>query len=628
MEDHAVGEGIVAGGHRQGVGHQLGAQMIGHRVADAGLGVAVDHRGQIQPPGPGPEVGDVADQLDPRRVGGEVPADQVGGGRGRGAGDGGGRPPGPQLARLQAQLGHQLADQLRAAGHAGAGQRGMDAPVAVGAIGVVEDRLDQRGKIGAAAGGGRGRSVAPLVEPRRRHSGPRAHVAHGVVVLLRVDELVACAHRYSWAKKAAAFPRNSAFMRSSRFSRSSSRSRARSETVSGGSSSACSVRYLCTQLPRVPSCTWISRATSAIGRDVSITIFTASSLNSGVNFLRRSGTATPPFQTEPYRVRCPESARLPMRSREVGGVPGGRRRRSSYRSSRRTTQPAGREGPLLRSRARGESGLVSAVSARSTLAAVRGDRVRAFQHALYRAAKADPTRRFPALFDKVHRRDVLNRAWEDVRGNRGAAGIDRIILAEVEQYGVDRLLEQLAVDLRQRRYRPLPARRVFIPKPGSSEFRPLSIPTVRDRIVQAACKIVLEPIFEADMLDCSYGFRPRRSAHDALQVLIDESWQGRRWVVETDIANCFEAIPHSGLMQAIEERVCDRPVLGLLRVMLRAGVLTDGSLRRGPTGTPQGGVASPLLANVYLHRLDRAWSTREHGVLVRFADDAVVMCAS
>src|SRR3954468_3908810 len=309
MEDHAVGEGIVAGGHRQGVNDQFGAQMVGHRVADAGLGVAVDHGGQIQPPGPGPEVGDVADQLDPRRVGGEVAADQVG--DGLPAGDRGGRPPGPRLAGLQAQLAHQLADQLGAAGHAGAGQRGMDAPVAVGAIGVVEDRLDQRGKIGAAAGGGRGRSVAPLVEPRRRHSGPRAHVAHGVVVLLRVDELVACAHRYSWAKKAAAFPRNSAFMRSSRFSRSSSRSRARSETVSGGSSSACSVRYLCTQLPRVPSCTWISRATSAIGRDVSITIFTASPLNSGVNFLRRSGTATPPFQTEPYRVRCPESARLP-----------------------------------------------------------------------------------------------------------------------------------------------------------------------------------------------------------------------------------------------------------------------------------------------------------------------------
>jgi group II intron reverse transcriptase/maturase len=250
------------------------------------------------------------------------------------------------------------------------------------------------------------------------------------------------------------------------------------------------------------------------------------------------------------------------------------------------------------------------------------------QHALYRAAKADPTRRFHALFDKVYRSDVLDRAWEQVRRNRGAAGIDRITLADVERYGVARLLDELAADLKEQRYRPLPARRVFIPKPGSSEQRPLSIPTVRDRIVQAALRIVLEPIFEADMLDCSFGFRPRRSAHDALQVLIDESWRGRRWVVETDIANCFEAIPHSGLMQAVEERVCDRAVLALLRGMLRAGVMEDGSLRRGVAGTPQGGVISPVLCNVYLHRLDRAWQTREHGVLVRYADDALVLCAT
>jgi group II intron reverse transcriptase/maturase len=271
---------------------------------------------------------------------------------------------------------------------------------------------------------------------------------------------------------------------------------------------------------------------------------------------------------------------------------------------------------------------VSAVSARSTLAAVGGDRVRALQHALYRAAKADPTRRFHALFDKVYRSDVLDRAWEQVRRNRGAAGIDHITLADAEGYGVARLLGELAADLKERRYRPLPARRVFIPKPGSSQQRPLSIPTVRDRVVQAALRIVLEPIFEADMLDCSFGFRPRRSAHDALQVLIDESWRGRRWVVETDVANCFEAIPHSGLMQAIEERVCDRAVLALVRTMLRAGVMQDGSLRRGVAGTPQGGVISPLLANVYLHRLDRAWQAREHGVLVRYADDVLVLCAT
>ena len=266
------------------------------------------------------------------------------------------------------------------------------------------------------------------------------------------------------------------------------------------------------------------------------------------------------------------------------------------------------------------------VTARSTLAAVRGDRVRALQHALYRAAKADPDRRFHALFDKIHRRDVLDRAWEDVRRNRGAAGIDRVSLADAEQYGVSRLLSELAVELREGRYRPLPARRVFIPKPGSTEQRPLSIPAVRDRIVQAAVKIVLEPVFEAGFLPCSFGFRPGRSAHDALQVLIDESWRGRRWVVETDIANCFSAIPHDRLMQAIGERVCDRAVLALIRTLLRAGVMEGGSLRRSASGTPQGGPLSPLLCNAYLHRLDRAWQAGEHGVLVRYVDDAVVMC--
>ncbi|MGH3406742.1 MAG: reverse transcriptase domain-containing protein [Streptosporangiaceae bacterium] len=164
------------------------------------------------------------------------------------------------------------------------------------------------------------------------------------------------------------------------------------------------------------------------------------------------------------------------------------------------------------------------------------------QHALYRAAKADPGRRFHALYDKVSRSDVLWRAWAAVRRNNGAPGIDKITLAAVEEYGIDRLLGELASELREGRYRPLPARRVYIPKPGSlaGEQRPLSIPPVRDRIVQAAVKIVLEPVFEADFLPVSFGFRPKRSAHDALQVLIDECWRGRRWVVETDIANCLD----------------------------------------------------------------------------------------
>jgi RNA-directed DNA polymerase len=255
------------------------------------------------------------------------------------------------------------------------------------------------------------------------------------------------------------------------------------------------------------------------------------------------------------------------------------------------------------------------------------DGVRELQRALYRAAKADPARRFHALYDKLSRRDVLERAWGQVRANRGAPGTDQITIAQIEQRGADRLLDELARDLKDRSYRPQPARRVFIPKPGrAEERRPLSIPTVRDRIVQAALKIVIEPIFESGFLPCSFGFRPKRAAHDALQVLVDEAWRGRRWVVETDIASCFEAIPLDRLMLAIEERIVDRQLLKLLRSLLRAGVMEDGTVRKPVSGTPQGGVISPLLANVYLDRLDRAWEARGRGVLCRYADDLVVMC--
>ncbi|SDI44604.1 RNA-directed DNA polymerase [Sinosporangium album] len=190
--------------------------------------------------------------------------------------------------------------------------------------------------------------------------------------------------------------------------------------------------------------------------------------------------------------------------------------------------------------------------------------------------------------DKVYRRDVLWRAWVSVRANNGAPGIDRTTLAEIEEYGILRLLDELAVELRDGRYRPLPARRVLIPKPGlRGDWRPLSIPSVRDRIVQAAVKIVFEPVFEADMLACSFGFRPRRSAHDALQVLMDEHGRGRRWVVETDIADYFSAIPHQKLVRAIEERICDQSLLKLLRQVLRAGVIEEGQVRREVTGSPQ-----------------------------------------
>jgi RNA-directed DNA polymerase len=256
------------------------------------------------------------------------------------------------------------------------------------------------------------------------------------------------------------------------------------------------------------------------------------------------------------------------------------------------------------------------------------DPVRALQHALYRAAKADPGRRFHALWDKVFRRDVLWRAWVMVFRNSGAPGIDRTTLADVKEYGVTRFLDELASELRNGSYRPLPSRAVSIPKSDGVRRRELSIPSVRDRVVQAAIKIVLEPVFEADMVPCSFGFRPKRSPHDALQVLIDESRRGRLWVVEMDIADCFSSIPQEKLMRAVEERVCDQSLLKLLRAVVRAGVMRGGQVRRPVTGVPQGGPLSPLLCNVFLHQVDRVWDVREHGVLVRFADDAVVLCRS
>lgn len=256
------------------------------------------------------------------------------------------------------------------------------------------------------------------------------------------------------------------------------------------------------------------------------------------------------------------------------------------------------------------------------------DKVQHLQQTLYRTAKADPRRRFHALYDKVHRPDVLQRAWDQVRSNRGAAGVDRVTVTAVAAYGESRLLTELAAELRTHTYRPLPARRVWIPKPGSTEQRPLAIPAVRDRIVQAALKLVIEPVFEADFRPVSFGFRPKKAAHDALQVLLDEAFRGRRWVMETDIAHCFDAIPHDRLMTAVAARICDRHVLRLVRGFLQAGVMAGTAVRHRTTGTPQGGVISPLLANIYLHALDQAWERDGRGRLVRYADDLVVLCGT
>jgi len=279
----------------------------------------------------------------------------------------------------------------------------------------------------------------------------------------------------------------------------------------------------------------------------------------------------------------------------------------------------------------GRQGGNAALSARSISRAEGVNAFQALQRVLYRSAKQDPKRRFHALYDKLTRRDVMWRAWVDVATNQGAPGVDGVSIADIDEGGVEAVrafLDELAAELEAETYRPQPLRRVNIPKPGQpGKSRPLSIPCVRDRVVMTAAKSILEPIFEAQFLPCSFGFRPKRSAHQALEVVRATANKGAVWVLDADISDCFGSLAFDAIASEMEKRVSDRKMLKLIRAWLRVGVLEGGVVTDSVTGAPQGSPVSPLMANIVLHVLDEAWSRQGHrlGTLVRYCDDFVVL---
>lgn len=264
-----------------------------------------------------------------------------------------------------------------------------------------------------------------------------------------------------------------------------------------------------------------------------------------------------------------------------------------------------------------------------------GPKLASLREKLGQKAKQEPGFKFYTLYGLIQREDVFKAAWERVYANRGACGVDNISFATIKnsKEGVVGFLKKIQQELREKSYRPLPVKRVLIPKPDGRE-RPLGIPTIRDRVVQMALLLIIEPIFEADFLDCSYGFRPGKNAHQAVEKIEENLKKGFKEVYDADLQGYFDSIPHDKLMKCLEMRIADRQVLKLIRSWLKAPIVdTDKNgkkrIRKPDQGTPQGGVISPLLANLYLHWFDKVFQSNSHkfggAKLLRYADDFVVM---